>query len=94
MSEQGGGKFDPNTFNWAPVMVGIVFIFSAAYWVLSARKWFTGPALDVATVGVVLAENVEGGLVQEMKVKEFEVMVLGGGNGYGVGESGEMLLKH
>ena len=32
-----------HTFNYAPVAVGVVLLFSGGYWVLSARKWFKGP---------------------------------------------------
>ena len=32
-----------DTFNYAPVAVGVVLIFAGGYWLLSARKWFTGP---------------------------------------------------
>ncbi|KAH9961882.1 amino acid transporter [Russula dissimulans] len=31
------------TFNYAPVAVGIVLFYSLGYWVISARKWFAGP---------------------------------------------------
>ena len=32
-----------DTFNYAPVAVGVVLVFSGGYWLLSARKWFKGP---------------------------------------------------
>ena len=32
-----------DTFNYAPVAVGVVLLFSGGYWLISARKWFTGP---------------------------------------------------
>jgi amino acid permease (GABA permease) len=32
-----------STFNYAPIAVGVVLLFSGGWWVLSARKWFTGP---------------------------------------------------
>lgn len=31
------------TFNYAPIAVGAVLLFSGGWWVLSARKWFKGP---------------------------------------------------
>jgi amino acid permease (GABA permease) len=31
------------TFNYAPVAVGVVLLFSGGWWLLGARKWFTGP---------------------------------------------------
>jgi amino acid permease (GABA permease) len=39
-------QFSPinwTTFNYAPIAVGVVLVFSGGYWLLSARKWFTGP---------------------------------------------------
>jgi amino acid permease (GABA permease) len=32
-----------DTFNYAPVAVGVVLVVSGGWWLLSARKWFTGP---------------------------------------------------
>jgi amino acid transporter len=32
-----------DTFNYAPIAVAVVLLFSGGYWLLSARKWFTGP---------------------------------------------------
>jgi amino acid permease (GABA permease) len=32
-----------DNFNYAPIAVGVVLLFSGGYWLLSARKWFTGP---------------------------------------------------
>ena len=34
------------TFNYAPIAVGVVLLFSGGYWLLSARKWFTGPRVQ------------------------------------------------
>jgi amino acid transporter len=31
------------TFNYAPIAVGAVLVFSGTWWLVSARKWFTGP---------------------------------------------------
>jgi hypothetical protein len=28
------------------VAVGVVLVFSGGYWLLSARKWFTGPKIQ------------------------------------------------
>jgi amino acid permease (GABA permease) len=39
-------EFSPinrDTFNYAPIAVGVVLLFAGSYWLLSARKWFTGP---------------------------------------------------
>jgi len=42
-------EFSPvnrDTFNYAPIAVGVVLLFSGGYWLLSARKWFTGPKVQ------------------------------------------------
>jgi len=39
-------EFSPinrDTFNYAPIAVGVVLLYSGIYWLVSARKWFTGP---------------------------------------------------
>jgi amino acid transporter len=32
-----------HTFNYAPIAVGVVILYSGIFWLVSARKWFTGP---------------------------------------------------
>lgn len=39
---------DSQTVNYAIVAVGIVIIYSVGFWLLSARKWFTGPVKQIA----------------------------------------------
>ncbi len=39
---------DSETFNYSIVAVGIVVIYSVGFWLLSARKWFTGPVKQIA----------------------------------------------
>lgn len=42
-------QFSPinvDTFNYAPVAVGVVLLFSGGWWLLSARRWFTGPQVQ------------------------------------------------
>jgi amino acid permease (GABA permease) len=34
------------TFNYAPVAVGVVLLYSGGYWFLSARNWFKGPRVQ------------------------------------------------
>jgi amino acid permease (GABA permease) len=34
------------TFNFAPVAVGVVLIYSGGYWLLSAKNWFKGPKVQ------------------------------------------------
>ncbi len=36
----------PATFNYAPVAVGVVLLFSGGWWLLSARRWFKGPKVQ------------------------------------------------
>lgn len=42
------------TFNYSIVAVGIVVAYSVGFWVLSARKWFTGPIkqIEAEVVGI------------------------------------------
>lgn len=35
------------TLNYSIVAVGIVIAYSMGFWVLSARKWFTGPVNQI-----------------------------------------------
>ena len=30
-------------FNYTPIAVGVVLLYAGGFWILSARKWFTGP---------------------------------------------------
>ncbi|KAI0922378.1 hypothetical protein AcV7_005925 [Taiwanofungus camphoratus] len=55
-------RVDSQTLNYAIVAVGIVLVYSLGFWVLSARKWFTGPkkeitaeemGIDVTNSGVI-----------------------------------------
>jgi amino acid transporter len=42
-------QFSPITyasFNYAPVALAILLVFIYGYWILSARKWFTGPKIQ------------------------------------------------
>jgi amino acid permease (GABA permease) len=32
-----------HNFNYTPVAVGVVLLYAGGYWLISARKWFTGP---------------------------------------------------
>jgi amino acid transporter len=52
-----------DNFNYAPVAVGVVLLFSGGYWLLSARKWFKGPKSqgDEAELQTIEAEfsNIE-----------------------------------
>ena len=57
-----------DTFNYAPIAVGVVLAFSGGYWLLSARKWFKGPKAqgDETALAKIEAEftNVERELAE------------------------------
>ncbi|MDQ1701488.1 MAG: hypothetical protein QOF57_740, partial [Frankiaceae bacterium] len=40
------GKFEPNYFNFAPIVMLLVIGFAAIYWAVSARNWFKGPKVQ------------------------------------------------
>jgi amino acid permease (GABA permease) len=46
LPEVAFGSIGRDNFNYAPVAVGVVLLFSGGYWLLSARKWFTGPKVQ------------------------------------------------
>ncbi|MGH9300049.1 MAG: amino acid permease, partial [Acidimicrobiales bacterium] len=50
-----------HSFNYAPVAVGVVLVYSGVYWLVSARKWFTGPKVQGTEVEL---EMIEQGLEQ------------------------------
>jgi amino acid transporter len=35
-----------DTFNYAPIAVGVVILFAGGWWLLSARNWFKGPKVQ------------------------------------------------
>ena len=39
---------DSQTLNYSVVAVGVVVLYSVGFWLLSARKWFTGPVKQIA----------------------------------------------
>jgi amino acid transporter len=57
------GTINRDNFNYAPIAVGVVLLYSGGYWLLSARKWFTGPKIqgDEAELKRIEAEfaNIE-----------------------------------
>jgi amino acid transporter len=40
------GTFEPNAFNFAPIVMLAVIGFAGIYWLVSARNWFTGPRVQ------------------------------------------------
>jgi hypothetical protein len=51
------------TLNYAVVAVGVVVAYSLGFWLLSARKWFTGPVKQIVMekrgVDVMAGQTVE-----------------------------------
>jgi amino acid transporter len=43
LPEVSFSNINRDTFNYAPVAVGVVLLFAGTYWLVSARKWFKGP---------------------------------------------------
>jgi len=43
----GDGKFSWEALNYAPIMVGLVFIFAGIAWKVSAHRYFTGQARNI-----------------------------------------------
>jgi hypothetical protein len=41
-----GGTLDLDTFNYSIVAVVVVIGYAGIYWLVSARKWFTGPKVQ------------------------------------------------
>ena len=46
-----------DTFNYAPLAVGAVILFSGGWWVLSARNWFKGPKVQGSTEELAAIER-------------------------------------
>ncbi|ESK88626.1 amino acid permease, partial [Moniliophthora roreri MCA 2997] len=60
---------DSQTLNYSIVAVGIVIIYSVGFWLLSARKWFTGPVKQIAAeeMGINVMEPGTAEKVEEME---------------------------
>jgi amino acid transporter len=57
LPEVGFGTIDHDNFNYAPIAVGVVLLFSGGYWLLSARKWFHGPKVQGSEDELKLIES-------------------------------------
>ncbi|KAF7376994.1 APC amino acid permease [Mycena sanguinolenta] len=63
------------TFNYSVVAVGIVIVYSVGFWLLSARKWFTGPVKQIAAeeMGINVMEPAEAlKFAEQEKTKQTE----------------------
>jgi hypothetical protein len=47
-----------HTFNYAPIAVGAVLVFSGTWWLVSARKWFAGPHRQIGEASLQAADTV------------------------------------
>lgn len=52
---------DSQTLNYAIVAVGIVTVYSIGFWLISARKWFTGPIKQIQ--GSLISPTPQGSLL-------------------------------
>jgi amino acid permease (GABA permease) len=50
-----------STFNYAPVAVGVVLLYSGGYWLLSAKNWFKGPKVQGTAEELAKIEAELGG---------------------------------
>jgi len=55
-----------DNFNYAPIAVGVVVLFAGGYWLLSARKWFTGPKAQGDEAALASIESTFGRVEQEL----------------------------
>jgi amino acid transporter len=53
------------TFNFAPVAVGVVLLYSGGYWLLSAKNWFKGPKVQGTPEELAKIEAELGGALVE-----------------------------
>ncbi|KAF7290835.1 Amino-acid permease BAT1 [Mycena indigotica] len=68
---------DSQTFNYSIVAVGIVITYSFGFWLLSARKWFTGPVKQIAAeeMGINVMEPSEALKFEQEKAAKDGVVV-------------------
>ena len=48
---------DATTFNYTPIAVLVVLGFAGIWWLVSARKWFTGPRVQGSAEELAEAER-------------------------------------
>ncbi|KAH9939389.1 amino acid transporter [Epithele typhae] len=60
----------PSDMNYAVVIIGAVFVLAGLSWVLSARKWFTGPVRTVEGTGPLETDGKKGLEVFEKEVSQ------------------------
>jgi hypothetical protein len=45
-------EFDYKTLNYAPIVFGVTIALVAAWWKISAHKWFKGPIRTIDELGL------------------------------------------
>jgi len=58
-----------NSFNYAPIAVGVVLLYAGGYWLISARKWYKGPRPQGDELQLEAIENE----LREVEVLEAEL---------------------
>ena len=58
--------------SYTVVAVGIIAIFSILVWVVSARKWFVGPQLEIKEAQRLGVDLLEPGALEEAEEREKE----------------------
>jgi amino acid transporter len=67
LPEVAFGSVNRDNFNYAPVAVGVVLLFSGGYWLLSARKWFKGPKVQGTEDELKNIESAFANIEREME---------------------------
>ncbi|KAH9943579.1 APC amino acid permease [Amylocystis lapponica] len=68
----GENPVNSQTLNYAIVAVGIVLTYCMGFWVLSARKWFTGPVKQIAAEEMGIDVMAPGALEKVVEVDRKE----------------------
>lgn len=70
---------DSQTLNYAIVAVAIVITYSVGFWLISARKWFSGPVKQIAGTYTVHLHTLGSSNKSQfrMKAEEMGIDVMG-----------------
>lgn len=69
---------DSQTLNYAIVAVAIVITYSVGFWLISARKWFSGPVKQIAGTSIVHLHTLGSAKRPiRMKAEEMGIDVMG-----------------
>jgi amino acid permease (GABA permease) len=67
LPEVAFSSINHDNFNYAPIAVGVVLLFSGTYWLVSARKWFKGPKVQGSEAELAHIEAEFSHIEQEME---------------------------